>query len=150
MNILKNLSRGFTLIELLIVVAIIGILASMIIANVSGSRSKASDAKIKSDLNQLKTAMQIYYNDHQAFPPVSGSNFTGCPDIAACAPGSVFSSDDGTSIYMKEVPSYEVYTLSGDSYEVCMSLENTSDPDIATSQTKCGAAGAGQYCTCND
>ena len=45
--------KGFTLIELLVVIAIIGILSTMAVVSLSGARSKADDAKIKSDLSQL-------------------------------------------------------------------------------------------------
>ncbi len=51
---------GFTLVELLIVVAIIGILATMAIPQFSSYRQKAYDAGAKSDLANL-AQMQDYY-----------------------------------------------------------------------------------------
>ena len=59
----ENSSRqGFTLIELLIVVAIIGILSSIVIVTLTGQGDKADDAKIKFELRQVSTVAVIYRN----------------------------------------------------------------------------------------
>lgn len=65
---------GFTLIELLVVIAIIGILASVVLASLSQARNKAKDAKRISDMKQIQTALELYYNDNGRYPPpVSGN-----------------------------------------------------------------------------
>lgn len=51
---------GFTLIELLVVTAIIGILSSIVLVALSGQRSSAADASIKSNLSMLRTQGEIY------------------------------------------------------------------------------------------
>ena len=48
-----NQRKSFTLIELIVVIAIIGILAAFVIANLSGSRSAANDAVRKNDISNL-------------------------------------------------------------------------------------------------
>lgn len=60
--------KGFTLIELLVVIAIIGVLTAIGIASFQGAQAKARDTKRKGDLKAIQTALQAYYNDHQAFP----------------------------------------------------------------------------------
>ena len=73
---LKN-KKGFTLIELLVVVAIIGILASVIMASLNTAESKARDAKRISDMQQIQTALELYYSNHGDYPP-SAPGGAGC------------------------------------------------------------------------
>ena len=57
------------------VIAIIGLLAALIIPNLTQIRAKARDAKRVEDLRQLQTALEMYYSDHQAYPSGNiGSN----------------------------------------------------------------------------
>lgn len=62
--------KGFTLIELLVVVAIIGVLASVVLASLNTTRSKARDAKRITELKQIQTALELYYNDYGAYPNI--------------------------------------------------------------------------------
>ena len=52
--------KGFTLIELLVVIAIIGILAGMVVVNMSSAPDAAKNAKIQSYFDQLRTAAIVF------------------------------------------------------------------------------------------
>ena len=62
--------KGFTLIELLTVIAIIGILASIIIVNVSTAMKRGRDARRKEDMETLRTALEMYYEKNLEYPKV--------------------------------------------------------------------------------
>src|SRR3989344_4327022 len=57
----NNRSRGFTLIKLLVVIAIIGVLASVVLASLNTARLKGNDASIQSNLSTIQTQAEIYY-----------------------------------------------------------------------------------------
>jgi len=56
--------RGFTLIELLLVLALIGVLATIVLALSGGARNKGKDAAIKSEMLSLRNQAELYYNDN--------------------------------------------------------------------------------------
>lgn len=76
--------RGFTLIELLVVIAIIGILSAVVLASMSGARSKGRDAKRVADLKQLQLAVQLFYDGNDSYPSASGN--VGTVSLTALVP----------------------------------------------------------------
>lgn len=131
---MKN--KGFTLIELLVVIFIIGVLVAVLLANILGARQRAEDTQRKSDLQQLKRALMMYYGDHQEYPD----------NIA----------DVVTGEYIKQLPEYHYYWVSadGEEFRVAVTLDNLSDKDLASSKIRCarnsGTWDPSYYVVCED
>ncbi len=70
-NIKNKSQKGFTLVELLVVIAIIGILASMLLLQLGVARQRARDAKRIADTNQVRTALELYFDDNGVYPQVA-------------------------------------------------------------------------------
>src|SRR3990167_1144019 len=78
---------GFTLIELLIVIVIIGVLATILLANFIGVRQRSRDAQRKADLRQIQSAIELYKADQGVYPTPLYS--TDCPTSSPLVGGTV-------------------------------------------------------------
>lgn len=67
---MKSKNKGFTLIELLIVVAIIGLLATLAIVSLTSAQQRARDTKRVADIKSIQTALELYWNENAAYPIV--------------------------------------------------------------------------------
>ena len=123
---------GFTLLELLIVIVIIGILALLIIPNVTSAPKKARDTQRKTDLRAVQKALEEYYTSYNAYPVATG--------IADTALGAALAT--GNPPILKAVPtdpknsSQYVYTYTAaanTSYALTGCLENGQDSGQNTS-----------------
>lgn len=169
----KRSNDAFTLIELLVSIAVIATIIGLSLPNFLGARVRARDARRKSELAQLKTALQLYYNDFKIYPPsvisggtgktnyISGCGILGtdvCPstcsvDFAAGGTGcdtvymTKFPGELGTAMFYYQRNSGADFCLKG-------SLENASDSEIATSWTRCAATCTGlsgtDYAVCSE
>ncbi len=81
-------STGFTLIELLVVISIIGFLASMAVFSLNNARMKARDAKRVVDIKQVQKALELYYDNHGAYPVLGTSWQCSCPTGGSCGSGA--------------------------------------------------------------
>jgi general secretion pathway protein G len=72
---------GFTLVELLVVIAILGILAAIVLFNISGVNASAACNAMRTDGATIQGAADLYYNNLAVYPvlpadvaaPVSGN-----------------------------------------------------------------------------
>lgn len=105
---------GFTIIELLVVVAIIGLLTSIISFTVNTSRTKARDTRRVTDLKQIKSGLDLYFQHGSGYPDTPTWN----------AAVGLQLSCSGTNILQVPkdpvTPTYQyLYTASGNSFSGC-------------------------------
>lgn len=86
------MNKGFTLVELLVSIAVMGIVAtgSLVMINPAGQLQKGRDAKRKADLQQIRSALELYRSDNGSYPS----------SLPACGSALTYS---GTT-YLKSVP----------------------------------------------
>lgn len=173
------MKKAFSLIELIVVIAIIAVLLAVALPNLLSTRERARDAKRKQEMNELKNALRMYYNDFQTYPEADafGGGVGKLNYIVGCGPGAVsvrcpcvsgtVTVDFATGatceiVYMKKFPSefgssmYYYYSSSGNDFCLKVPLENAADGDITTSKSRCSAAcgtnctGTKDYCVCAD
>jgi type II secretion system protein G len=65
----RSAERGFTLLELIVVIAIIGILATIAMPQMKDMPRRANEAVLKTHLRTMRDVLDQYYGDKGHYPP---------------------------------------------------------------------------------
>jgi len=135
-------NKGFTLIELLVAMSVMAVLMSLALVSYQASKKAARDSKRKADLEQIRSALEIYRSDCGVYPGSLSNPLVGvsppCPS---------------TDVYLQEVPQdplapartyYYNYNMTDNTYALCASLENGTG-----TVTGCGVSGSCGEADCN-
>lgn len=106
---MKTKKSGFTLIELLTVMTIIAVLVGLALVSFQGTRKTARDGKRKADLEQIRSALEMYRADN----PTIGYPSGGLGDLSGYI-----------TIPSDPLPERNYsYTGTANSYVLCAALE---------------------------
>ena len=128
---MKKSRHAFTLIELLVTISIIGVLSMLALVAVNAVREAGRDAKRKTDLETIRTALELYKADAGVYPtsPLSTSITYETKIYLASVP-----TDPTTGrIYLYSRPTTATYYL-------CVALEG------ATTAVNCASGSGSVYC----
>jgi len=122
--------RAFTLIELLVVLGVIGILASITVSALLSAREAARLARAKGEMHAFANALELYANDHGAYPVDANRNIPpGLEPYLSSGnwpqspwSGGVYDWDNWSPVALSFEPKQQVYQIS---VRFCTS----SDPD---------------------
>ena len=133
-------NSAFTLIELLVVMGVIAILTGISIFALQGSREAGRDARRKSDLETIRSGIELFRADCNVYPSnlvAVGSSLQGTVALG-CSPAN-------TNIYIQSVPGdpssgsgYCYNQTSSTTDELCATLEN-----VPTSPSACASCDSG-------
>lgn len=84
----RRRARGFTLVELLIVVIILAILAAIVVPQFSAATDDAKLSSLDTTLANMRSAIDLYYQQHGEYPGDLTSIGTGCAAGPAGATGT--------------------------------------------------------------
>ena len=94
MNVLakNNTKHGFTIVELCVIIAVIGILATLVIVSLNSWRLNTARNEVRSDLNGVSAGMNVARNQSNGYPLSLPNNFTSSANVQL-----TYASGDATS-----------------------------------------------------
>lgn len=130
--------NGFTLLELIIVMAIIAILTAVGIFALNNARLNGRDAKRKADLEQVRSALELYKSDCNSYP----ASITFGSALTSSCPGSsvTYSPKLPTDSTSGRQYSYNPVGTPPTTYTLCSSLEGISAGVPSGCTASCGTA----------
>lgn len=133
-------SGGFTLIEMLVVIAIISLILTIAAVNYASANKRARDGRRKADLEQIRSALEMYRADNPAIGYPNVANYS-----ALAGPLSNYINpfpNDPQNVGLSYT--YYYVWLSTTTYRLCTVLE-AGGGSGCTSNPSCGGG-----TTCND
>ncbi len=139
---MKN--KGFTLVELLVVMAILGVLVTLIAGGFRTAQVRGRDGKRKSDLKEIANSLEVFYSDHNKYPDANGGQIQACPYDPGLGSGDCTwgagEFTDGATVYFRTLPEdpvssqnyvYRVQLIADNAdnqkYQLFARLENPED-----------------------
>lgn len=135
---MNNKRQAFTLIEMLVVVAVIGILSSVLLTALGPARNKAKDARIIQEINQVRAYAETLYNGNYSALVEIEAPFGGGednPDIGDSILKELFDDmkDNGGRLVIKKLSNSQYLAYS----QLNTTLPQDGNPEIQIKQYYC-------------
>ena len=151
----KSMQQGFTLVELLIVVIILALLAAIVVPQFASSTDDAKLASLDTTLGNLRSAIDLYYQQHGEYPgentAVDAACVAGTDGTGTGGPGaqgaqafldqmSLYSDAEGGTCSVKDAnfqfgPYLKKATLPANPITAVATLEVIDDGDLLMTGT---------------
>ena len=127
----NNKNKGFTLIELLVVIAIIGLLSTLAVIALSNARQKSRDSRRVSDIKQIQSALELFYNDAGKYPDGAAVNEIVDDGLKIAYSGTIYMSKAPKNPEPGAIAYQYIVRDSGASYTIEYALESGAGGIIA-------------------
>lgn len=124
---MKRINSGFTLIEILVVASLIGLLSTVGYGGFQAVTRSGRDALRKTDLEQLRSALEIYKSEYSAYPAA-----TACRALLDANYINPYPEDP-----KNPEAKYCYQQLSALTYQICAHLENGGSSDLCVGSNSC-------------
>lgn len=136
-------SKGFTLVEVLVAATIIAVLTAIGVVSYTSINKRSRDTKRKSDMEQIRSALEMYRADVGYYPNTGAGSWTDASNLSAILVSSYMAAIPSDPKSSTQVYRYKATDLvSGNYYGYCLSslleAENPTDtctPDTVNSHT---------------
>lgn len=125
----QQVTKRFSLFELLLVIAILGLLSTIAVIAISNARQKSRDAARLEDMTEIKTALELYFNDTNRYPEAKEPVVLGKGNFD-CLSASGWAAAGCETSYLVDAPANPTpggvayqYSSDGSTYQVVFELE---------------------------
>lgn len=117
-------SLGFTMIELLVAATILAVISGIALVSFTSANVRVRDGKRKGDLEQARSALELYRSDVGTYPNGSWDTMVTTISTAGYLSSTTIRDPKNINPYVYQY----TYDANTKTYQVCAYLESTSTP----------------------
>ena len=123
-----------------------GLLLALSVYGIQSARRSSHDARRKSDLEQIRSALEMYKSDCNNYPETLASSLVGDGSSEGCSTDNIYIESVPTD--PKSNSSYDYNYLSPSSYSLSACLESADDSQCDQSNSSVVQCTSGGYTGC--
>lgn len=134
----RNNHNGFTLIEILVAATILAVLAAIGFVSYASINQRSRDSKRKSDIEQVRQALEMYRSDNGYYPATGSGSWTDASGLSSVLVSTYLPAIPSDPKSPDQVYRYQATNATGGNYYgYCVSalLESENPSDTCTPDT---------------